>query len=42
LSYVWGDAREKRRIWLNNMPFYVTANLEHALRSLRLPPPRTF
>src|ERR1700709_411881 len=41
LSYVWGDAADRRWIWLDNTPFSVTKNLEHALRNLRLPRPRT-
>ncbi|KAH8897604.1 HET-domain-containing protein, partial [Thozetella sp. PMI_491] len=41
LSYVWGNASDRRRIWLDNTPFYATANLEHALRFIRQPYPRT-
>jgi hypothetical protein len=35
LSYVWGDASDKKSISLSGRPFIVTANLEKALRSLR-------
>lgn len=38
LSYVWGDSRRKCPITLNGQPFFVTANLEAALRNLRLTP----
>ena len=37
LSYIWGDAKERRFIQVNGCPFQVTANLEFALRYLRLP-----
>jgi hypothetical protein len=35
LSYVWGSRNKSRRIDLNGCPFYITINLEHALRHLR-------
>ncbi|KAL8767641.1 MAG: hypothetical protein Q9209_005900 [Squamulea sp. 1 TL-2023] len=35
LSYVWGDAREKRIIYVNGLPFAVTVNLFVALKYLR-------
>jgi hypothetical protein len=35
LSYAWGDARITGPIILSSHPFNVTANLSHALRSLR-------
>jgi hypothetical protein len=35
LSYTWGDVAKKRPISLNGCTFFVTHNLEDALRSLR-------
>lgn len=35
LSYVWGDAREKRTIFVNSLPFDVTVNLAAALDDIR-------
>jgi hypothetical protein len=35
LSYVWGSQNNGRHIQLNAQPFYVTINLESALRHLR-------
>ncbi|KAL8776536.1 MAG: hypothetical protein Q9213_008231 [Squamulea squamosa] len=35
LSYVWGDAREKRIIYVNDVPVAVTVNLFIALKYLR-------
>ena len=35
LSYVWGDARTKREIFVNGISMQVTPNLEAALRQLR-------
>lgn len=35
LSYVWGDASDKRSVSLSGQPFSVTANLEKALKNLR-------
>ncbi|KAI8942848.1 hypothetical protein NX059_000888 [Plenodomus lindquistii] len=35
LSYVWGSPNNKRPIWLNDLQFEVTINLESALRHLR-------
>ncbi|KAE9379847.1 hypothetical protein N431DRAFT_290151, partial [Stipitochalara longipes BDJ] len=37
LSYTWGSNHLRRSIELENTPFYVTKNLEIALRHLRLP-----
>jgi hypothetical protein len=37
LSYVWGDRTTLRRIVLNGVSFYITCNLEAALRRLRHP-----
>lgn len=37
LSYTWGDASAKREITVNQQPLTITANLETALRALRLP-----
>jgi len=41
LSYVWGDPNVRKDIYLNGLPFKVTANLESALRHLRLKGERT-
>lgn len=41
LSYVWGTAHRTAEIVLDGQPFPVTANLEAALRHLRLSRPRT-
>ncbi|KAH7403135.1 heterokaryon incompatibility protein-domain-containing protein [Cadophora sp. MPI-SDFR-AT-0126] len=35
LSYVWGDATQKRTIFVNALPFEVTSNLFDALHDLR-------
>ena len=35
LSYVWGDKEDLSMITVNNEPFYITKNLECALRHLR-------
>ncbi|KAL8942688.1 MAG: hypothetical protein Q9211_001286 [Gyalolechia sp. 1 TL-2023] len=35
LSYAWGNASEKRLIYVNDQPFSVTINLDIALRYLR-------
>ncbi|APA09178.1 hypothetical protein sscle_04g039480 [Sclerotinia sclerotiorum 1980 UF-70] len=35
LSYVWGDARVTKSIYIDNKTFEVTANLDSALRHLR-------
>lgn len=35
LSYVWGDPSVKHKIYVDNNPVFVTANLEAALRQLR-------
>ncbi|KAN0108640.1 Heterokaryon incompatibility protein (HET) domain containing protein [Hyaloscypha variabilis] len=35
LSYVWGDAKNVRTIWINNLQATITANLHSALRDLR-------
>ncbi|CAI0641616.1 unnamed protein product [Colletotrichum noveboracense] len=37
LSYTWGDPNDRTQIFLDDQPFSVTANLESALRCLRLP-----
>lgn len=37
LSYVWGTAENLQRIYINGHTFYVTINLESALRHLRHP-----
>lgn len=37
LSYTWGDASAKREVIVNQQSFSITANLETALRALRLP-----
>ncbi|KAF5510905.1 putative transporter [Colletotrichum siamense] len=37
LSYTWGDPNDRTQIYLDDRPFSVTANLESALRCLRLP-----
>lgn len=37
LSYTWGDVSSKEEITVNQQPFSVTANLNTALRALRLP-----
>ncbi|KAE9576050.1 hypothetical protein CGMCC3_g7698 [Colletotrichum fructicola] len=37
LSYTWGDPNDRTQIYLDDQPFSVTANLESALRCLRLP-----
>jgi hypothetical protein len=36
LSYAWGDPNLTSEILVNGLPFSITRNLEHALRSLRL------
>jgi muramidase (phage lysozyme) len=35
LSYVWGDKEDPSMIRVNKKPFYITKNLECALRHLR-------
>jgi hypothetical protein len=42
LSYCWGDANETKEIIVNGCSTKVTANLEAALRRLRVREPRTF
>jgi hypothetical protein len=37
LSYTWGDARNKRDIWIHRHAFSITVNLEIALQHLRRP-----
>lgn len=36
LSYVWGDSNTKKQISVNRTSFYVTLNLESALRHIRM------
>lgn len=35
LSYVWGDAGDTRTVYVDNVPFPATTNLESALRHIR-------
>ncbi|TGO45085.1 hypothetical protein BCON_0424g00020 [Botryotinia convoluta] len=37
LSYVWGDTKNKKMIYINNEVFEVTTNLDSALRDIRDP-----
>ncbi|KAG4255443.1 hypothetical protein FPRO04_03975 [Fusarium proliferatum] len=37
LSYTWGDPEPTKRILVNGLPFWISANLFAALRQLRLP-----